>query len=150
MRKLVLLGAAALLASCNKAEAPPANDMAINEAMPADENVAMDANAAAPMALASINETTWEFSDPTGKALRESVDASGNYITQSTDGAHVDHGTVVMKDGKACFTSAMTKDGEMCWSDPMLAPGQSGETVNAKGEKLTIKRVEYVPMKMPA
>jgi len=45
--------------------------------------------------------------------MQESVDANGNYII--TSGAeHIDHRTAVMKDGKACFTSAMTKEGEEC------------------------------------
>jgi hypothetical protein len=55
---------------------------------------------------------------------------------------------VVMKDGKACFTSAMTKEGEVCWTDPKLEVGQSGETVSDKGEKLALKRIAYVPKTM--
>ena len=53
-----------------------------------------------------------------------------------------------MKDGKACFTSAMDKEGEVCWTDPMLAVGASGETTSDKGEKLTVKRTSYVPLTM--
>ena len=56
--------------------------------------------------------------------------------------------TVTYADGKACFTSAMNKDGEVCWTDPMLSEGQSGETTSDKGEKLTVKRVAYVPLTM--
>jgi hypothetical protein len=79
--------------------------------------------------------------------MQESIDASGNYIT--TSGAkHIDHGTVVMKDDKACFTSAMTKEGEVCWTNPKLEVGASGETVSDKGEKLPLKRVAYVPKSM--
>ena len=40
----------------------------------------------------------------------------------------------------------MNSDGEMCWTDPKLEPGASGETVNDKGEKLTIKRIAYLPV----
>ena len=58
-----------------------------------------------------LNETTWTCVDPGVKA-RESIDASGNYIENAVSGKHIDHGTAVMKGGKACFTSAMTKDGE--------------------------------------
>ena len=54
-----------------------------------------------------------------------------------------------MKDGKACFTSAMTKDGEVCWTDPTVAVGQSVNTTSDKGEKLTVTRVAYVPLTMP-
>jgi hypothetical protein len=79
--------------------------------------------------------------------MQESVDATGKYITVSGK-EHIDHGTAVMKGGKACFTSAMTKEGELCWSDPMLNPGQSGETTSDKGEKLPIKRTDYVPLTM--
>ena len=103
--------------------------------------------AATPVpAASSINETTWEFTDD-GKPMQESIDANGNYIVTSGS-AHIDHGTVVMKDGKACFTSAMTKEGEECWTDPKLEVGASGKTVSHKGEKLALKRVSYVPKTM--
>jgi hypothetical protein len=61
---------------------------------------------------------------------------------------HIDHGTAVMKGGKACFTSAMDKEGEVCWTDPMVAIGGSGETTSDKGEKITVKRTDYVPLTM--
>jgi hypothetical protein len=135
------MSAALALAGCNQASEAPA----------ADNNVAEETNeaaAAAPAALATLNETTWEYTDPvTGKPIQESIDASGNYISVSGS-EHIDHGTAVMKDGKACFTSAMTKEGEVCWTDPMVAIGQSGETTNDKGEKITVKRVAYVPLTM--
>ena len=143
MRKIIFVAAIVALAGCNKQPAAePANDA----------NVAMDANMAdanvAGTALASLNETSWEFTDnKTKKPMQESVDATGKYITVSGK-EHIDHGTAVMKDGKGCFTSAMTKDGEMCWTDPKLAEGASGETTSDKGEKLAIKRVAYVALTM--
>jgi len=153
MRALLLLTATIALAACNK----PANAPAADADMTADANMAMDnmamdnmadANMAAPMALASINETTWEFTDTkSGKAIQESVDAAGKYIAVSGK-EHIDHGTAVMKDGKACFTSAMDKEGEVCWTDPMVAVGASGESTSDKGEKLAIKRTAYVPLTM--
>ena len=147
MHKLILVAAAVALAGCSQEQpaAEPAEDANVAmDANAADANVA-DANVAGT-ALASINETTWEFIED-GKPIRESVDASGNYIAVSGT-EHIDHGTAVMKDGKACFTSAMDKEGEVCWTDPMLAEGQSGETTSDKGEKLTVKRVAYVPLTM--
>src|SRR6478735_7873294 len=64
-----------------------------------------------------LNSTTWSFVDPDKKVKAlESIDADGNYIENAVSGKHLDHGTAVMKGGKACFTSAMTKDGEMCWT----------------------------------
>ena len=144
--RLTIIAATSLfvLAACEqKAEAPAADGNIV-----ANEVTVAASNAAAPMALASINETTWEFTDPeTGKAIQESVDAKGNYIANA-GAEHFDHGTAVLKDGKACFTSAMNKDGEVCWSDPMLSEGQSGVTTSGKGEKLTVKRVAYVPLTM--
>jgi hypothetical protein len=147
MRKLILVAAVAALAGCQQQAAEPAEDAnAAVEANAVDANDA-DANAAGAE-LASLNETTWEYTDPdTGKAVRESIDATGKYITVAGT-EHVDHGTVVMKDGKACFTSAMTKEGESCWTNPNLAEGASGETTNDKGEKLTVKRVAYTPLTM--
>jgi hypothetical protein len=150
MRLMTITLTALALAGCNKADTTAATNDA-NVAM-AEANTAMTANDTAPAAageaLASINSTTWEYTDAkTGKPMQESIDASGNYITVSGK-EHIDHGTAVMKDGKACFTSAMNKDGEMCWSDPKIAIGGSGETVSDKGEKLPIKRTEYVALTM--
>jgi hypothetical protein len=147
MHKLVLLTAVAALGACSQERrADPAieNDLAAANTAVETE----DANLAAPVALASLNETTWEFTDPkTKKPMQESIDAKGNYITVSGK-EHIDHGTAVIKDGKACFTSAMTKEGEECWKDPILAIGQSGESVSDKGEKLIVKRTAYVPLTM--
>lgn len=145
MHKLILLTAVAALAGCSQERAA---DPAIeNDLATADTNMP-DANMAAPAALASINETSWEFTDAkSGKPMQESVDAAGKYIVVSGK-EHIDHGTGVMKDGKACFTSAMDKEGEVCWTDPMLAVGASGEATSDKGEKLTVKRVAYTPLTM--
>ena len=150
MRALLILTATFALAACNNkpAEAPAANDMAMNADVDAANANMADANMAAPAMLASINETTWEFTDAKSKkAMQESVDAAGKYIVVSGK-EHIDHGTGVMKGGKACFTSAMDKQGEVCWTDPMIAVGASGETTSDKGEKLAIKRVAYTPLTM--
>ena len=150
MHKIILVAAVVTLVGCNQQEAAaPANDanLAADANGTADAN-AVAANAAPGTALASLNETSWEFTDAeTGKPMQLSVDAAGKYITNSGK-EHIDHGTAAMKDGKVCFTSAMTKEGEVCWTDPMLAEGASGETTSSKGEKLTVKRVAYVPLTM--
>ena len=148
MKKIILLATVVALAGCQQKAAEPANDA--NVAM--DVYVAMDVNAAdataAGTALASLNETSWEYTDnKTKKPMQLSVDAAGKYITVSGK-EHIDHGTAAMKDGKVCFTSAMTKEGETCWSDPMLAEGASAESTSDKGEKLTVKRTAYVPLTM--
>ena len=147
MRKILLLAAVAALAGCQQEAAAPAEDA--NMAVAADESMANAAEpAAAGAALASLNETSWEYIDAkTKKPIQQSVDATGNYIAVS-DKEHIDHGTAVMKDGKACFTSAMDKEGEVCWTDPMIAVGASGETTSDKGEKLALKRVAYTPLTM--
>ena len=143
--RIVLTSLAVLaLVACNKTADTTVENVA-EENMAMDAN-AMDANSMAMPAAFQINETTWEFTDD-GKAMTESIDASGNFVAWSGD-EHVDHGTAVMKDGKACFTSAMTKEGEVCWTDPMLAEGASGETTSDKGEKLVVKRTAYVPLTM--
>lgn len=144
MRVVMTSLAVVALVACNK----PAdtNTADANVTMDANMDMNMDHGNMAMPDAASINSTTWEFTED-GKAMQESIDADGNYIT--TAGAeHVDHGTVVMKDGKACFTSAMTKDGESCWTDPKLEVGQSGKTTSDKGETLDIKRVDYVAKSM--
>lgn len=144
MRVVMTSLAVLTLMACQKpAEAPPAD---MNSTME-DANAMMDMNGMA--AEDPIKHTSWEYIDEEKRPIQESVDENGNYISESGT-EHVDHGTVVMKDGKACFTSAMNDDGEMCWSDPKLAVGESGETVSDKGEKLAIKRVDYVAKTMPA
>lgn len=148
MRIALLAMTALAIAGCKKTETTTVNttnDVAVENVV-SGNNVAMT-NAAAPAAaLASINETSWEFTRK-GKAMQESVDSSGKYIVVSGK-EHIDHGAVVMKDGKACYTSAMTKEGEVCWTDPLIAVGGSGETISDKGEKLSIKRAAYTPMTM--
>ena len=152
MKKLFLIAGCVALAACGQSEeAAPADDANVAAAEDANAmaegNAGADANTAGT-ALASINETSWEFIDPeTKKPVLESIDASGKYIANSGT-EHLDHGTVVMKDGKACFTSAMDNEGEECWTDPKLEVGQTGETVSDKGERLTLKRVAYVPLTM--
>ena len=151
MQKIILVAAMVALTGCNQQKATePADD--VNVAM--DANVATDANLVdanmTGAALASINETTWEFTDTkSGKPMQESVDAAGKYITVSGK-EHIDHGTAVMKDGKACFTSAMDQDGEMCWTVVDTAVGATTETTSDKGEKLMVTRVAYVAKTMPA
>ncbi|HEX6783101.1 MAG TPA: hypothetical protein VF098_00390 [Sphingomicrobium sp.] len=97
-----------------------------------------------------LNETSWTYVDPDKKVkARESIDASGNYIENAVSGKHIDHGTGVMKDGKACFTSAMNSNGEECWTVHAVAIGHSMMTTSDKGHKLTVTRVKYTPMSMP-
>ncbi|QNP42947.1 hypothetical protein [Sphingomonas daechungensis] len=145
MRLTIVTLAAIALVSCNKAEAPADTNADANAV---DVN-AVDANAAATPAAFQLNETTWTFTDKDGQAIKESIDASGNYIANAGD-KHLDHGTSVIKDGKACFTSAMNKDGEVCWTIQAVEVGQAMETTSDKGEKLTVTRVAYEPMTMPA
>jgi hypothetical protein len=110
--------------------------------------VQLDAKTAAKPAAFQLNETSWTYVDH-GKKVRESIDADGNYIENTIGGKHVDHGTAVMKDDKACFTSAMTKEGEMCWTTRPVAIGHSMVTTNDRGRKLKVTRVKYVKLSMP-
>ena len=140
MHKLILVAAVAALAGCSQETAPPPAN---------DANLAAEENAAAPAATPaamSLNETTWTFTRD-GKNIQESIDANGNYIANA-GAEHVDHGTVAMVDGKACFTSAMNQDGPDCWTVADTAIGATMETTSDKGEKLTVTRVAYVPMTM--
>jgi hypothetical protein len=105
--------------------------------------------APAKHATFQLNGTTWLFTDKKGTKVRESIDSDGNFIAQSRAGKHLDHGTAVMKDDKACFTSAMTKEGEVCWTTTPVKVGHSMKTVSDKGEKLKVTRVAYVKLMMP-
>lgn len=133
MKRLVLVAGIAALAACGQKEAAPAAN---------DANV-VEANAVATPAEFQLNGTTWTFTDKDGQAVQETIDDSGNY--SATSGAkEIDRGTAVIKDGKACFTSAVDKSGETCWTTQPVAIGQSMETTSDKGEKLTVMRVDYV------
>lgn len=96
-----------------------------------------------------LNKTTWTFTGKDGTKVKESIDGDGKFISQTAAGKHLDHGTAVMKDGKACFTSLMTKDGEICWTTKPVKIGQSMHTVSDKGDKLVVTRVAYKPLEMP-
>jgi len=96
-----------------------------------------------------LMSTTWTFADKKDGKLKESIDADGNYITQTIGGKHIDHGTAAMKGTKACFTSAMTKDGEICWTTSPVKIGHSMVTTNDKGRKLKVTRVGYTKLSMP-
>lgn len=115
----------------------------------ASSQVAAHPDQAAKPAAFQLTETSWTYTDPKGTKVQESIDAKGNYIAQSADGKHLDHGTSLMKGDKACFTSAMTKEGEVCWATKPVEIGKSMDTVSDKGEKLTVSRVAYIPLSMP-
>jgi hypothetical protein len=107
------------------------------------------AKASKPAAF-QLNGTTWTYIDHDTKAkVRNSIDADGNYIENAVSGKHVDHGTAVMKDNKACFTSAMTKEGEVCWTTTPTKIGHSFVTTSDKGEKLKVTRVAYAKLSIP-
>jgi hypothetical protein len=144
----IVMTSLAVLALVACKPAGTANDMnAVAENAAMDEN-AMGANAMVAPAAFQIDETSWTYTDKDGQAIQESIDATGNYIANS-GAKHVDHGTAVMKDDKACFTSAMTKEGEVCWTTQPTEVGQSFDTMSDKGEKLTVTRVAYVAATMP-
>ena len=144
MRIVLMTMTALALVACQKTVVAPNADATANDVAMANDAMA---NAATPAAF-DIKGTSWEYTDAkTKKPIQESIDADGKYIS-SSGAEHIDHGTAIMKDGKACFTSAMTKEGEMCWTDPKMEVGASGETTSDKGEKLAIKRVAYVAKTM--
>jgi len=117
-------------------------------ATPAAKPAMAMAPATAP-ATFQLYGTSWTFTDSKGVKVQESIDAKGNYIANSADGKHLDHGTSVMKGDKACFTSLMDKKGETCWTTKAVAVGQALDTLSDKGEKLTVSRVAYTPLSMP-
>lgn len=138
MKKLILMAGVAALAACaNEAEVAVENDTAVEEAV---------GNETGFMSLAG---TSWEFTRD-GVTYIESIDNEGNYIADTADGEHADHGTYEEVDGKACFTSAMTDEGTVCWETSEVAVGDSMVTKSDKGEELTVKRVEYRELEMPS
>jgi hypothetical protein len=108
------------------------------------------AKAAPKSAGFQINHTTWTMTTKKGTKLRESVDSDGNFVTETSAGKQVDHGTAMMKDGKVCFDSAVGSGDNDCWTATPTAIGHSMETVSDKGDKLRVTRVAYVAMKARA
>ena len=105
---------------------------------------------AAKPAHFQLMSTTWTYVDPDQKVkVRESIDAKGNYIENAVSGKHIDHGTAVMKDGKACFTSAMNSSGEECWTVKPVSVGHSMVVTSDKGKKLKVTRIKYAKLSMP-
>jgi hypothetical protein len=96
-----------------------------------------------------LNNTTWTFVEKKEGKVIESIDDEGDYITQTAGGKHLDHGTAVMKNGKACFTSKMDKEGEVCWTTSPTRIGHSFTTTSDKGEKVKVTRLKYKALKMP-
>lgn len=139
MKKLILLAGVAALAACGDTAEAPAEDVTTADAV-VDEAPVMAAN--------DVMGTSWSWTDETGSYV-ETIDADGNYITDTADGEHADHGTAVMKDGKACFTSAMTDAGERCWTVPDHAVGDTVTVVGDDGTELEVTRTEYTELSMP-
>ena len=147
MRIVITSLAVLALVACNKAAETG------NEAASATANAAGNVTEAASNAMAAVtpagfqlNETSWTYTYK-GKDQTESIDANGHFTSWVTKPAVkvVDEGTSVMKDDKACFTSAVDKKGEVCWTTKPVDVGQSMDTVSDKGEKLTVTRAAYVP-----
>lgn len=140
MKTLILLTGCAMLAACGETNTAPADDNAMVEETPV-ETAAADT---------SVLGTSWSFTDETGSYV-ETIDAQGNYITNTADGEHADHGTAMMnEDGKACFDSAMDDEGPRCWT---VAPHKVGDTIKVSsddGITLDVTRTEYTELSMPS
>lgn len=98
-----------------------------------------------------LNHTSWSFPDGSTKDV-ETIDARGHFIINTVAGKHVDHGTVVLKNHKACSTSAMDPaGGESCWTMPRyaVAVGRSFVATNEKGSKLRVTRLPYKALSVP-
>ncbi|MBB3764116.1 hypothetical protein [Sphingomicrobium lutaoense] len=139
MKKWIILAGAATLAACAES-----SDVTVEE-----ENVLNEAAATTETEMMSLAGTTWEFTRDDVSYI-ESIDNDGNYIAETADGEHADHGTYEMVDDKACFTSAMTEEGTVCWTVSDVAVGESMVTTSDKGEEISVKRVEYREMSMPS
>jgi hypothetical protein len=96
-----------------------------------------------------LKETSWTFTDAKLGKVKESIDADGNYVSETAAGKHLDHGTSAIKNGKACFTSEMTKEGEVCWTTTPVSIGHSMTTTSSDGRKLKVTRVKYFKLSMP-
>ncbi len=146
MNRLLLLGAAVFLVSCNSDPSQPADNLATSDVSAAEVNNSVRS---APAVAMSLLNTTWEFSD-NGKPTVITIDKAGGYIENRADGTHVVHGTYVQKDGKDCFTSAMGDKGTSCWTAvPEVEIGATASATGDRGQSAVFKRVEYRALKLP-
>ena len=137
MKTFVLLASCAALAACG--------ETATQEAAPA-ENIVVDDVTPAAM---SLNETTWTW-ESDGTEMVISIDADGNYIMETADGEHLDHGTYVQTEEGDCFTSEMNEEGAECWTtSETIEIGSSVESSSDKGNSGDYTRVEYRELSMP-
>ena len=136
MRIVITSLAVLALVACGKPAEKAAEPAAENTSAPE-----AGAPATAPGGQLQIRGTSWQFTRK-GKDTTETIAADGAYVAWA-GAEHVDHGTAVTKDDKACFTSAMDQEGEVCWTTSPVEVGQAFDTTSDKGEKLTVTRIAY-------
>lgn len=112
MNKLVLLAGVALLASCGAKEEAAPPEVAASDTVPIDVGTT-----AAP--VASVTPGSYEFKDPAGKLLIDTLAEDGTYVERDEAGKVVENGKWSVKDGKTCF--APDGKDEMCFTESARA-----------------------------
>lgn len=120
MKKLIVLGAVALLAACGSKSEPSATQTdamgaASAPAMGAASDGAMGAATGGAMAAAAPKAGVYDYTSPDGKKGATAIMADGKYVDRDDKGKVIDKGTVAMKDGKTCFSPE--KGAERCFTD---------------------------------
>ena len=114
MRKLIVVAAVVALSACSQ--------KGDEVAAPADTSPAAEpASAAAPAGWTGFEPGSYLVTASDGAKLDYVLTEDGNFTMTDATGK-VTTGTLVMKDGKGCFTPA--GGSEMCWTN--AAPGADG------------------------
>ena len=137
MRMLLVCGAAAALAACSQ-EAAPAPESTDTAAMPAEAAApaagSMAADGKSPVGMFKITTSK-------GEILMDEVRADGTYST-TKDGKVIETGRWEQKSPETyCYTSSEAGAQQECNTEGVDDKGV-WTSVNAKGEKATVERVE--------
>lgn len=127
MRKLIVVGALVALSACSQ--------KADQVAAPGDTSApAEPATSAVPSSWTGFEPGSYLVTASNGAKMDYVLKEDGNF-TMTDAAGKVTTGTLVMKDGKGCFTPA--GGSEMCWTN--AAPGPDGSWTATATDGTSVK-----------
>jgi hypothetical protein len=132
MKKLLVLGAVALLSACGSKVVPSADTTTAPAAMGDASAPAMGDASAPAMAAAGPKPGSYDTVAPDGKKGVTTIMADGTFVDRTVEGKVTAKGKMAMKDGKTCFTDEKGK--EDCFTDSTPGADGSFEATGADGK----------------
>ena len=130
MKKFVILGAVALLASCGSKTEPAADTS--SAAMGDASAPAMGDASASAMAAEAPKPGSYDTVAPDGKKGVTTIMADGSFVDRDAAGKVTAKGKMAMTNGKTCFTDDKGK--EDCFTDSAPAADGSFDATGADGK----------------